>query len=847
MTGKAQRPDVPGKDDDNTYLADSAALLRLAAFVALLGFHFVANVWYLRTDNHVVRTDEETHMLTARQYYDTFVLQDHDNLLTSLIALAGIPPSNPAHPPLLPMMGAALAGVFGYSTDAFALVNTFMFLLLLIGCLAIAGRFLDPWSALFAVCVVSFTPSVFHASRFFMTDYPAATIVVWSIYALLRSDGFRNLGWVVFFGLLTGLGILTRTVTFLYYLVPAAVVFVFGLIAARRRADAEPGQSAGPGRLVLHGIVAVAMSAVIFAPWYFHNLEQFYNYWVYEHPGGTGGPLTVSLETSGRETAPATQPTSPPVAEEEPPTAGAEIRLDGLVAAHPAAKPVTWADRLRGLIERRQPWTRYLVHVVNNNLFLPLSLLALAGILLVLFAERFRSFPAIMLLLWATGGYVLMTALIKYSVARYALPVAPALGMLAALPVIALRRRAWRVAAMCALAVYLVFVYGNLTFASYGPVARAYAPVVLDADIQKSYDDPGLAIYKDTLTYGYSFSGLGPAARESYSPDDTVNTVQQCNFQARLLRAMARQERRRKVLTGQYANYMRLGREMRGMELMERHFWPPPNPYLDRSIPPEEIPPRRLRSARMAYTTEDLVAKLPQTDYVAYAVVAPDEAQEIAWQRFLKERGFELVERFTIERFGCVPARTYGLMARKETAIITIDSTDDIDRLNLFELYDLKSSLQFPRLRPDMQEYTVRRFVELLQQQHYPPPQQINEYLTYIGAEIAQIHENEFRFWFIFQVHQRIEKNWRVFLHGRVTTEYLHFLAEDKRTQGYEDWNFNPDPPTSDWPAGDYVIITRTIMPAAIPYTFKLGFFTREDGDFGRGVNVGMVDFSQYK
>ncbi len=820
-------------------------MVRLALLIALLGFHFVANLWYLRVDNHVIRTDEETHMLTARQYYDTFVLQDHDNLLTALTAMAGIPPSNPAHPPLLPMLGAALAGLFGYSVDAFALVNTFLVLALLLGCLAISRRFLDPWSALFATFVVSFTPSVFHASRFFMTDYPAAAIVVWSVYALLRSDGFRHLGWVMLFGLLTGLGILTRTVTFLYYLIPAAVVFVSGLLGAWR-SRAEQGEAGRPWRLFLHGVVAVAMSAVVFTPWYFHNLEQFYHYWVYEHAGGTGGPLTVSLETSGQPAPAAAQPApSAPPAAEPAPLNGAAIQLAGPVAA-PAERRASWRDRLRGLIERRQPGTRYLVHIVNNNLFLPLSMLALAGILLVPCMRRFRSFPAVMLLLWAIGGCALMTLLIKYSVARYALPVAPALGMLAALPVLALPRRTWRAAAMIVLAAYLGFVYGNLTFASYGAAARLYVPLYPDAGIQKGYDDPGLAVFKDTLTYGFSFSGLGPAARETYRPGDAVNTVQECNFQARLLRAMARQERHRKVLTGQYANYQRLGREMRGMELIERHFWPPPNPYLDRSLAPEDLPARRLRSVRMAITTEDLVAKLPQTDYVAYAVVASDEARELAWQRFLKERGFELVERFTIERFGCVPARIYGVMARTETAVITIDSTDDIDGLNLFELYDLKSSHQFPRLRPDMQDYTVRRFVELLQKQNYPPLQQINEALTYIGAEVAEIHDGEFRFWFIFQVSQPIEKDWRVFLHGRVTSEYLHFLPEEKRTQGYEDWNFNPDPPTSGWPVGDYVIITRTIMPAPIPYSFKLGFFTREDGDFGRGVNVGMVDFSQY-
>ncbi|HNR33296.1 MAG TPA: glycosyltransferase family 39 protein, partial [Candidatus Hydrogenedentes bacterium] len=712
-------------------------------------------------------------------------------------------------------------------------------------------QFLDPWPALFAVFVISFTPSVFHASRFFMTDYPAATVTVWSFYALLRSDRFRNIGWVALFGVLTGLGILTRTVTFVYYILPAAVVFALGLWASWRQSDRPSADRVGPSRLLLHGVIAVGLSVAVFAPWYFHNLEIYYNYWVNQHAGGTGGPLTIA-----RPNVPVTPRAAPPAAEASPeqPTAdettpvstAVEIRLDR-PQPPPVPARVTWADRLRGMLERRQPWTRYLAHVVNNNLFLPLSLLAAAGAVLALVMRRFRSFTTVLMLLWLLGAYVLMTVLIKYSVARYALPVAPALALLAALPVIALPRRSLRAAAMAALGAYLLFGYCNLTFASYGPLGRLYVPVILNATIQNSYQDPGLAVYKDTITYGYSYSGLGAAVRETYRADDDYCTIHQCNYQDRLLRAMAREDRRRRVLTGEYANYMRLGREMRGMELAERHFWPPPNPFLDRSLRPEDIPARRLRSIQMALSTKELPGKLPQTDYVAYAVYASDKAQEREWQQFLKERGFELVERFTIERFGYVPARTYGVMSRKETAVITIESKDDIDRLGLFELYDLRASHQFPQLRVDMREYTLKRFLQLLEQGNYPPPQEINEYLTYIGAEVARIHDNEFRFWFIFRVHKPIQENLRVFLHGRVTTENLHFLEDSKRSQGYQDWNFDPEPPITDWPAGDYVIITRTIMPAPIPYTFKLGFFTSADGDFGRGVNVGTVDFGLYQ
>lgn len=830
--------------EDGTLSPDAASARVFNVPILLLGvlllFHLCANLWFLYADNHVIRTDEETHMLTARDYYEELALKEHDSALQLLIGLGRIHPRNPAHPPLLPIMGAAMACIFGYDTDVFAFVNTIMFLLLVIGCYAIARQFLNSWQSLFAAFVVSFTPSIFNASRYFMTDYPAAVIVVWSLYAMIRSDFFMKRGWITFFAVLNGLGILTRTVTFVYYLAPAAILVMCGLLRLLIRCPADCSRWRAVIRLGGNCALAILVTVAVFAPWYFHNLEPFYDFWVVEKPGASGGPLTISQQ--GASTGTPNQEKSEETPPETPPT-------PQLILSSPPVdtSPLTQEKEEDSgwHLELRVPWIRYPVHVINNNLFLPLALLAAIGSFLVLLSRRFRSTASVVLVIAVLGSYVLMTVLIKYSVARYALPVAPALALLAALPLLALRPRAMRLTGMIALGGYLLFCYGNLTFFSY---ARLWAPIVLDDHIQFLYEDPGLTVCKDLLTYSNSYSCLGAAMHDTYRPDDDNVTILNCNYKERLFLAMVREENRRKALTGPYANYIKLGSEMRGMELEERHFWPEPNPFLKRGFPIDKLPRRRLTSVLMADQPERALSKLAQADYVVYGLYEDSGNTERRWIKYLSERGFQQVDRFRMERFGFIKPRIYGVMSRKEGVVIAIQSEADLDSLNRFELYQLKTSVDFPNLPEPMRAYANDRFKKLIDEAGYPAPVAIGEYVTFIGADVVRTEKDVFQFWFVFHVDKKIPEDWRIFLHGKVSPEHIPLLPPEKQGQDYHDWNFDPDPSTDQWPVGDYVMITRSIRPQPIPYTFRLGFFKRGPGQTGNlgSVYIGTVDFGKY-
>jgi hypothetical protein len=688
---------------------------------------------------------------------------------------------------------------------------------------------MPPWGALLAAFIASLTPSLFHASRFFMTDYPATVITVWSIYALLRSDYLRNPGWVFIFGLLNGLGIMFRITTFLYFLVPAALVAFMGLfrLLTARKEDRyfEPGFRIW----LMHCAMIVVVSAGIFSPWYFNNLEHFYDYWMRQHAGG-GGPLTIARGSA------------PPIPVEHAPSIES-ISVEGETPA--GAEPVPEdepAPADRTILKQTLKWYVYPISLVNNNLFLGISLVSMAGFAIALAQRRFRSFPLVILGVWVLGAYVIMTLFIKYANARYALPVVPACAIFAAVPFVAMPRGWLRHGALALFTALLLFQYGNLTFASYGSLSQLKLPVDLPRVGQGPDSEPGFVIFKDVINYGYSYSGLGAPAVDDYKAWGPVNSVRECNYKDRLFFAMINYEKTRRAAAGQEAQFIRLGSEMRGMEFDERHFWRG-SPYQRRDLPTDSLPERRLRSTLMAESVQDMAPKLPDADYVVYALFPHETEREARWASVLEDRGFERIERFTIDAFGLVPARTYGVMARREENLITIESQQDIAELDFFELHGLLYSKAFNELAAELRDFAERRFEELLEA--FPASQVVNDHLTYIGAGITPRSGGNYQFRFVFRVNLPVHRSWRVYFHGRPERDSLQYLPEEFRAQGYQDWNFSPQPPTDLWPAGHYVVISNTIKPETIPYELKIGFFSNEDGYFGSPVYIGQIDFSK--
>ncbi len=782
--------------------------------VALLCFHFGMNLWWLAADNHTVRTDEEGHMHMARTHYEA--LTQPGSLPDHIIALSEIKLGNPAHPPLLHLLGAAMIVIFGYSIDILALTGSFLFILLLLGCYRIARTFLTAWQSLFATFVVSFTPLIFVASRYFMTDYLSLALVVWGIYALIRSEGFSRTPWVFLFAMLGGLGILTRPTHGIYLFFPTLLVMAVGCFQLwRMRAD----RMAAFQRLrtvCFNLILCVVVGFGVSAPWYFHHFKGFYEYWAHTHSNGQG-PVALASKAS-------------PSTKKIIPKAPKNTQKAVITATQGKRKPhvAQRASFLHSVLHPQVPWTRYFLYVINNAVFIPLFLLSCMGLFSIFWRRPYRSIPVFVLFSWLLGSWFLLTVLLRFGTPRYALQFVPAVAFFAALAILSLPWRAFRYAAALILAAFLLFQYGNLTVHAYGPLAQVYVPCKFDPKIQRDYDEPGLALYKDRLGLGFSFAHLTAPQKE--------------NYKDRLFQAMTAHERANQpYLSGEYAHYVRVN--LRGMEFDEQHYWRD-SPYRRKDIAPEDFPPRRFKVLAQVSTPQAGVGFLANADYVLYAIDSAFSAQEADWRKFLEMKGYELVDHWSAPRRGRVEARNYGVYGRKFKATAPkITTQDDIDKLDLMGLYQLTRSNLIQALPTPLQTHAQNRFSGIMRQYSQPTP--INEYVDYRGAFAKHLEGDWYEFNLIFFVHRPIEKDWRMYFHGHVKDEHRNELPKRCQKQGYVDWNFQPNPPTSLWPAGDYVIITHRIDAQKIPYRLRLGLFSNKDGFFGNGVELGWVDMGK--
>ncbi len=818
-----------------------------AVFGVLLVFHAGMNAWWLHADNHAIRTDEESHMTVARAYYDTMFVQTHENMVAKLVAITNIPLGYPAHPPLLHVLGALLMAVCGYGVDVMASLNTLSFLLLLLGMLLIVRRFMPPWDALYTVFVISFTPAIFAFSRYFMTDYLSMVIVVWAIYALMRTEWFMNTPWVFAFALLNGLGILSRTTTFLYFLIPSAIIAAAGLWSAVRSMPGEGVANRRLGLWMFNCVLTIVVTVGVFSPWYFKHLDEYYSYWIKRHSGSSVAlfesketpPAPVSTEAAPAPPAPASQespPSSgnaPAPAEAAVPSAAAPSAAEATVppAAAPSAEetqePAKQLRLYEQLVHPLIGWGKYPRDVHQEMVFMPIFLLAVAGLLIAFFFARYRRFDVFLILVWLLGSWAYLTVIMRYSTPRYSLQAIPALAVFTAITVMAPKRNTLRAASMGLFAVFLLFQYGNLTLAPYGPL-RELSFYTHPLKLACTWSPPpDVVIYKDYLAPAFSDTRIGAPVKE--------------NFKDALFGALMRAEQQQLNPKGEYANYLRLN--IRGLLLEQEHYWPG-SPYQRKDINPRYMPKRKFRNIGQYWKPEDLIPRIDAADYIVYAIDSMKPEQEREWLEKLDRYGFQQFERFQEKRLGVAKDQTYGVLVRRAVSeAVTIRTPEDIDKLNLMQLYQFRNTLGLAREHPDLKSYADARFERMIQDLD-ARPFKVHDSLMFISADVNRFDDNWFAFRFIFKVTGPIEKDYRMFFHGYVAPKDIPRLPKNFQDKGCMMWNFDPEPPTHSWPVNDYVILTHRIKAEPIVYKLNIGFTTPGKNElFGSNIPLGEIDF----
>lgn len=792
----------------------------------LLCFHCCANIWWLKTDNHAIRTDEETHMIMARDYYDALFPRVGDRSLAARVRAVGAirtDVGNPMHPPLLHILGALLARVVGYSVDVFAFVNTLAFLAALAGVYLFGRYFLEAREAFFATLVFSFTPMVYAASRYFMTDFLSMALIVWIMYTLVRCNGFTRLGWSIAFAVLNGLALLTRTTAVLYYFFPALAVFAGGIWLVFRHGEERRFSLEAAASLLANAMIVVILSAAVCAPWYLVHGRQFYAYWMQPAASGKSAALAVlryEPEAAGDAGKEAVAQTSASDGNEN--NKQAEDRVSEKTSA---------GGKWRLALQRRIPWVRYPVFVINNAVFLPMFCLFLIGVPVSLICRRFRKNRFTRLLLyWVFGSYVLLTLLLSFATPRYALQTLPAFAMISVLPLMALPKGLLR---RCFQALYvfvLLFQFGNLTVQAYTFAPEIKVPVYVDREFQQVYDDHGLYIYKPTLHGSFSYARMQAPTQE--------------NYKDRLFFAMLREERKMPYY-GIEANYVRLN--MRGMLLEQEHFWldnGAPNPFRRKDIPPELAPYRNLRNCGWGKELEEIQPILGMTDYVVYTTEDITEEKERVWLDALAADGFSLVERFKEDRFGMVPARYFGLLAHApRKALHEAKTPDEIKALDLEDLYRLRHSAAFSRLAPETRDILIAEMCLRLERGGTSVP--LKDHVDFYNARVEHEQGDVYCITLFLYNRRAMAVDYRFLLKGHISPEVMALYFQDTTGSPYEyQLSAEPMPPTRMWPENEPVIVHFLAGLHPVPSQLSIALHEPGGAISGNIINLGGVDLA---
>lgn len=459
------------------------------------------------------------------------------------------------YPPLLHLIGAALWIAAPFSTEAMAFAGTLAFVALLLGVYALMRRFRGPPVALLATAITGFTPFLFGASRLFIQDVLAAAFVVWTLYAAERTRGFQHAGWVVGLAALAGLGLLARWTTPLYYMAPAALIIAHAASPMFKHPETRKTCLIRIGR---NAALLAAIGAALALPWYAARAGTL-----------RAGYLTIFAGQQGQ---------------------------------------IAWTSLA--------DWTVYLVYIINAGTFLPLFLLACAGLVAGLWRPRDRALT-MMLVSWVCVAYLVLTATweFKAPAPRYVIPILPAFSMAAALALAALPRGAWRITGIaCALGV-LGLQYTNLTVAPLGPVARIEVPILASHPATQTLGHSGLVVTRERVRA--SAARYFPAYRgENWLERvlDSIREDDQDRFERSLPRAQVALVRVPKV----------------GLERLQRHYWPSHNPGLHTELFSEPI---ALRPLMPAPAHETPAAANPEDDLeVWFRRPKPVEAFRVVYE-----------------------------------------------------------------------------------------------------------------------------------------------------------------------------------------------------------------------
>jgi hypothetical protein len=232
-----------------------------ALVAGIVGVSLVLHVVWLARFRHgyVTEFDESGYMQFSLSNFDALTDQ---GLWTFAKTVGG----RETFGPLLPFVASLAYPIVGRGVFGGLLVLPLFFVGLVGAAFALARQFVsDSWAVVAALAVAAM-PAVIDYTRLFHFALPATACMTAALWALVRSDGFRRVGWAVVFGVFVALTLLARTMT---------VAYMPGLALA---AGTQFLVGAPDLRVKIRNLaIAAAAAALVAGPWYLRNARSVYD------------------------------------------------------------------------------------------------------------------------------------------------------------------------------------------------------------------------------------------------------------------------------------------------------------------------------------------------------------------------------------------------------------------------------------------------------------------------------------------------------------------------------------------------------------------------------------------
>ncbi len=629
-----------------------------------------------------------------------------------------------------------------------------------------------------------------------MPDTLLCALTAWALFALVKTDRFRRTGWVATFGILTGLALLTSQSAFIYLLPSVLFIIGWGGIRALRPAKGAPSGATSKelSRILLHAVMCVCIIVGACSWWYVRHVEYLHVWWSTQR-GGDTGILQPGIGTHLDAIMP--EVTASP---------GTRILLDPYIAVSPKASQTARQrvnnEPLTAPFERY--WDVYPLYLLNDIAFLPLLVVAAAG-LLAMPLKRNRVVLTPLMLVWLLGAWLLLTGLFTLRSPRFLYAAAPPLAFFTVLALDAIGRKRLRRAAWCLLLFLLTITFVNLSFFSLGPARRVELPLLRAHAAVVERSNRGLTVYKDHIDAGHY---------QLHTPYRTPTIAEE------VLSSMAAYEQRRAQPEGAAAWYQIVASAPAHLGLMfhARHLMPT---AAESASPGRPFAPVKWESPH----PEDTLPELAQAEYV---VLKPDMTGDYigrleTWASFFMPHGFESILNVNFAGYGRATPGCVHVMARKE--VPPLDQVRD-----LFDLYDLLDRDGQNWLLTDEERMEAeQRYAQQVQQ--YNNAQPMGGGAALLGFHVRQQAEDWFTLRLIVHALEPRQLPLRVWLRATPHLDDRPRLLEPQQMRPELIWDFDPNPSTEQWQRNQALVLSRPVMSRPLRYKLDIGLFNPERQD----------------